>query len=449
MEPTSKKESPTGRWQLFMGKARNHFPEKLFLVVAAVVTGIATGLAAVVFKWCIGHMAKLVQEGYHMAGNNAILLILPLIGFLGTAVILKFIIGKDIAHGVDKIVADLKEKSYRLPGYFVWGPVVTGTFTLGFGGSAGSEGPIATCGAGVGSRMAQLFGITSDNTRLLLGCGSGAGIAAIFKAPVAGMLFALEVLKLPVNTFITLLILLACLIASLTCYIFTGFTFDLPLGTLAAFEPVHYIYTAVFGLFCGAYAIYYSAIMKQMGKAFASVKSQWLKAILGGIVVGVLLYVFPALYGEGYDVMGDILRGNLHAITKGSILSGSNSITVVMITAVGIAVVKSLAAGATTNGGVAGDFAPALFAGCFAGLVFSGMLNTFCGTHLPVADFALIGMAGVMAGVVRAPLMSMFLAVEMTGNYIVFLPIVLCSAISYCIVEYFGGKPVKTIEKIM
>lgn len=415
-------------------------PQALTMLVAAAV-GFTTGLTCVGLRWSVKWMSDFVG-GLWSPGAGPVLLVLPVAGFVLAEMFSRVAVGENLSKGTDRLIAFLRSGGSAMSGRQIYAPLVANVMTLGFGGSAGAEGPIAVAGAAIGSNMARRLGLTPEQMRLFIGCGAGAGIAAIFKAPVGGMLFTLEILRLPFTTVTVLALLLACLSAAMTCYIFTGFTFDVFLAHSEPFPPSAYLWVALLGVFAGGYSLYYSGVVEGVGRILRRVRRRWLCVLLAGAGMGLLLYLFPSLYGEGYGVMDSMLNGDRGALWSSGPCSPGPGATVWTIAAVlaAIMLVKAAAVGLTTYGGVAGDFAPTLFAGSLAGLLFAIVVNRLTGCGLSAGDFALIGMCAVFAGVIRAPFMAMFLTPEMTGNYTLFLPMVLASALSYGVVRLLRSR---------
>ncbi|MCM1520981.1 MAG: chloride channel protein [Lachnoclostridium sp.] len=420
-----------GRFGLW---CQRHFPSRVFMFAISILTGFVTGFAAFLLKWLIGTVSGFVTSHFTMSGANYFLLGLPLVGFTLTMLFMRYVLHHNISHGIDKVIKQLRKKDYYIRPSLMGSPLIASTMTLGFGGSAGAEGPIATVGAAVGGNLGRWMKLDSHRLMIMIGCGAGAGIAAIFKAPVGGMLFTLEVLRLPLTTFNVITLLVTSIVAALTCYSFTGFTFDVNFIETTSLEPHIYIWVVALGLFCAFYSLWYSFIMKKMGHWLGGMHSPWIRSIAAAIVLGLLLFLFPALYGEGYGIMTKMVNGDFMSILDGGIWHETvpGPLLILGVTA-GVMMVKAFATASTTWGGVAGDFAPTFFAGCMAGYVFAAGCNLLFHTDLPVADFALVGMAAVMAGVIRAPLMAIFLTAEMTGNFHLFMPIVLASAVSFFI----------------
>lgn len=414
-----------------------HLKDNTAAFIIATVTGIIVGFAAFLLKWMIGGVTHLLTQKMHLAGANWFFLLIPIIGILLTGIYVRYILRDDITHCVSKLMAKLKKKIYKLRFHLTYAPLIGSTLTLGFGGSAGSEGPIAYAGAAVGSNMARLMRFSPELMMIMVGCGAGAGIAGIFKAPIGGFLFTLEVLRMQLTTVSVIALLTSSIVAGMTAFALSGFTYDLAFPGVHLFEPEMSIWYLVLGVVCGLYALYYSTMMSRMERVYDHIKSPWLKNLAGCVVLAVSIFLFPSLYGEGYDVMGMLLQGQHHAITDGSMFYSIDPDTWgIILVCAGIMLLKTFACSASNSaGGVAGDFAPTLFAGCIVGLFFGLIVNETFSANLPVSHFAFVAMAGVMTGIVRAPLMALFLVVEMSGCQTLFLPALIVTGISFGIVK--------------
>lgn len=410
--------------------------DKIRLIVLAVIVGILSGAGAALLKWLIGKVTLLLHPLLIMHGPDWSLLWIPVVGILLAGIYQRYIVKDRISHGVDKLVNDLAEKKYLLSSKLLYAPTIASTFTLAFGGSAGSEGPIAYTGAAIGSNVGRICGVPSQTIYLLIACGAGAGIAGIFKAPIGGALFTIEVLGMALTTVSVIALFASSISAALTAYVLSGFTLDITWHHNISFEPSMLMWALVLGVFCGLYSVYYSMVMKTMRRLYGSIRSPWLENLASGAVLALMLFIFPSLYGEGYDVIKNIINTDWVAPFDASLFNGgiSTYLTFPLLLG-GVLLVKCFACSASNSGGgVAGDFAPTLFAGCIAGLLFAVTINDMFGAGLAPQVFAYIGMAGVMAGVIRAPLMALFLTAEMCNGFDYFLPLTVVAMISYGIV---------------
>ncbi|MDE6255957.1 MAG: chloride channel protein, partial [Muribaculaceae bacterium] len=346
------------------------------------------------------------------------------------------------------IKRDLQDGQYRLSSNLMYTNIVGCSVTIGLGGSAGAEGPSAYTGAAIASNMARWLHIDDRWMRLLVGIGAGAGIAGIFKSPVGGALFTLEVLGLELSTLPVIALVTACLISSCTALAFGGFAFDLKFVDYISFDPSNFLWMTLLGLFCGLYSVYYNSSKQMMAKLLNGVANPWFRALTGGLTLSVAIFFFPSLFGEGYTLVDKIINCRPSELLSYSpFYTGLSSTGLLMLITAGVLLLKGMMVSATINGGgVAGDFAPTLFAGCLAGYLFGMIMNTWFGFSLPVENYALLGMAGVMTGTVKAPLMAIFITAEMSNSYQFMFGFLIVSAVSYAVVLMWdhwvssGGK---------
>lgn len=425
-------------------RLRRRFASAPLLLVGPVmclVVGLAAGSAAALLKWLIGHMSEAAHSMMGITHGNMLLILLPVVGIVLSGMFQRYVLHRDIEHGSDRLKDALRRGDYYISPKLTYGPIVASTFTLGFGGSAGSEGPIATCGAALGGNLSRWFGLGPDKVRIMIACGAAAGIAGIFKAPVGGMLFALEYLAVELTTISVIAILATCLIASLTAYVLSGCVPDL---SLLRYVPQNYGYlpaVLLLGICCGLYAMYYNRTGMWARRRLEAMGNPWIRNLMSGASVGVILFLFPALYGEGYGVIGQLM--NMPGYTLGNYsplyLLGSSGEGALLLLAAGMLLCKGVAAFSTNSGGgVAGDFAPTLFAGAILGYVMVGVCRHCLGYEVPMPVLVLGGMAGVMAGAVRCPLMAIFITVEMTAAYEYLLPVTIAGLTSYAVVRIAG-----------
>lgn len=411
-------------------------PDRVFMVAVAMVTGLLCGVAAWLLKWLVRNISLLVTDGMHPDGVNWWLLALPVAGIVLTGIYERYIVGHIIFDGTAQLNREIAHSCFRLPVWQMYAPVLASSLTLGFGGSAGGEGPIACSGAAIGSNMGRWLRLTHQQMGVIVAAGSAAGIAGIFKAPVGGALFAVEVLSLPLTTVSVVMVFVATLTAALTAFVLSGFTLDIAYSMHAAFDWSLLPWMVLLGAFCGAYSAYYWKIVQSMRRRYHAMTNPWAKNVISGLVVGVLVFVFPTLYGEGYGIMTKVINGtDPHLLTAWSPWAGDGgSVGTVVLIALGVIAVKALACvSSNSGGGVAGDYAPTLMAGCVSGFFFATLLNMLFGLQLPVVWFAFCGMGAVMAGVIGAPLMAIFITVEMTATYTLLLPVALAGLTAYVV----------------
>lgn len=406
--------------------------KKKFLLLLACFVGLIVGAGAEALRFMIATVSSWMFSLVDFLDAGWLLLFIPVAGVLLCGIYCRYVVKDDMEFGCQRIRQALDRHDYRMQRHIAYAPIFSCALTLGFGGSAGSEGPIAYAGAGIGSNVGKFFGLSPDMLRILIGCGAGAGIAGIFKAPVGGALFAIEVIGVEFTTLTVFALMVCCVAAWFTSYLFSGMTLDLPVHEWHAFDAGLIPALIMLGLFCGLYSIYYTFAMNRTEAILGKIVNPWVKNIASGLVIGACLFVFPALYGEGYGVAGDVLNGGESGILGRSPFAAIGGDWALILFLAGILLVKSIACASTNaGGGVGGDFAPTMFAGCMAGMLFALFSNLIFHTSLPVADFAFFGMAGVMSGAIRAPMMAMFLAVEMTGDFGMFFPVLVTSLVSF------------------
>lgn len=419
---------------------RAHIPDYIFMITLAIIIGVLAGCAAYIFKLSISFISNYFIGFIKDHTLNWWIILTPVAGILLTGIFTRYIIRTNLTHGVAQLIRDLKHKTYRLRHNIVISPIIGGSITLGMGGSAGAEGPIAYTGAAIGSNVGQFFGLKPEMLKILIGCGTSAGIAGIFSAPIGGLMFALELLHMDLTVNAILAATVSCMTSFLTIYTLKGFHTDLFFSPLADFDLSLIPMVIYLGIFCGLYAIYYSAINTRMDKFYSKLSNPWIRNLTGGLSLGIILFIFPSMYSVGYPVVDHVINGDFSAIAKGSVLEGINfGDWNLVVIAGGILLLKCWAVASTnSSGGVGGDFAPTLFAGSMAGFLFASLSNVLFGTHLPVASFGYIGMAGAMSGIIQAPLMTFFITVEMTHSYHFALPLAICAAVSYWTVKIYG-----------
>ena len=422
----------------------------VFILGFACVVGCLAGFGAFLLKRAIHYVSVFAHWIIHKAPvywehAEWWYLVLPLVGILLAVAWQKWISHANMVDSTGHIKDYLASKNYDIPAGMMYNPIAACGITLGFGGSAGAEGPIAYAGAAVGSKLGRIFGLDDNMLRVMIGIGAGAGIAGIFKSPIAGVLFTLEVLRMNMAAIPVTALIMSSVCASVTCYAFTGTHLYLPynLGE-AATLPIHWV--IVLGLFCGLYSLLYNWITATMQRFFKSRKHQWVSWVSGGVIAGIILLMFPSMYGEGYPEMTKLINGVHHDILAGGPLDVSSAETVKFIVVLTLLLVLKALATVCSNsaGGVAGSFAPTLFAGAVAGTLFALLMKQWFGIDLPAPLCAMIAMGGAFAGIVKAPVMSIFLISEMTGATEYILPICICAIVSFALVKGVGALSLKS-----
>lgn len=416
-----------------------HIKEKTFVVLLALVVGVLGGFAALLLKSLIHWIATFLTSGFSATTGNYMYAILPALGVLITLLFVRFVVRDNISHGVTRVLYAISQNKSRLKRHNIYSSLCASSITIGFGGSVGAEGPIVFSGAAIGSQLGQLFRMSPRVLMIMVGCGAAAGIAGIFKAPIAGLLFTLEVLMIDLTAMSVMPLLIASIAGATVAYATTGYTAEFAFMQSEPFVTARIPYAVLLGVFCGIVSLYFTRVMNMMENAFRRIKSTWKRYMIGASILSLLIFLFPPLYGEGYGAILSLLSGHTQDILDGSIFySDRFSILSIILFIAAVIILKGFATSATNGaGGVGGTFAPSLFVGCLSGFLFAYTINCALGLDLSVKNFALMGMAGVMAGVMHAPLMGMFLTAELTGGYQLFLPLLIVSALSYFTIKFF------------
>ena len=438
------------KWALKVNKWRRRImSEFIYMLWLAFFIGIFAGFAAFIFNRLISIVTDIFTAHIMPGKLNWWLIPVPVAGILITGIFTRYIVRTNLTHGVTQLSRDLNKGLYRLRRNIIYSPIIGSTITLGFGGSAGSEGPIAYSGAAIGSNVGRVLGVNEAMMKILIACGAGAGISGIFQSPMGGLLFTIEYLRMDLGAMPLLAVTLACFVAYGIVFICHGcvpsHTFT-PIDTL---EPHHYWAVMAFGVFCGIYALYYSAVINRTDGIFIKIQNPWVRNISGGIVIGISIFLFPSLYGVGYPILSDTIHARFNDLINGNVLMGIHmGAWEMIIVATCILIIKCWACG-TCNacGGVSSDFAPTMFAGGICGFLFTTFCNHMWGLHLPVGLFTFLGMSGVMAGAVEAPLMTIFIVLSMGMSYDFALPIAITVLFSYVTVRI--GSHVRGYDSMM
>ena len=411
------------------------------MLILALIVGIASGFAALLLKYLIHIISDALLSHFAVTGGNYMYLLWPVLGVLITSVFVRYVIRDNISHGVTRVLYAISQKKSRLKPHNMYASLIGSSVTIGFGGSVGAEGPIVYTGAAIGSNLGSAFRMSPRVLMILVGCGAAAGIAGIFKAPIAGMLFTIEVLMLDLTAVSIMPLMLSSIAAATVAYAFTGYESEFFFSQSETFLTMRIPYVIVLGVFCGFVSLYFTKVMNMVEQMFSRLVNPWLKFLVGGAILSLLIFLFPPLYGEGYGPINSLLNGQYTQIFDGSIFYGyRENVWMVMVFILLIILTKVFATSATNGGGgVGGTFAPSLYVGCMTGFLFAMLVNTLglCDGGLSLKNFALMGMAGVMSAVMHAPLMAIFLTAEMTGGYQLFLPLLIVSTISYGTIRLF------------
>lgn len=406
-----------------LGTAHKLLPLRL-LVPMALMTGVATGAGAWLLKWLCHLLHGLIFGLLHPDTFNWSLLLWPPAGILLTFLAGKYLFRQQVSDACARLSAHLRNDRLPLSPNIIWETLCGCTLTIGLGASAGTESPIAYSGAAMGNSLGRIFGVNARSMRVLVACGAGAGIGAIFKSPIGGLFFVLEILRLELSTNAVTAAGVASLTGALTAYVLSGCTPDIHYS--APFPPDPHTYAAVIllGILTGLYARWYDFCSDKAIAMLSGMRHAAWKPIVSGAILGLAVLIMPGLYGDGYTLMSHLLDGRGSFIASYSAWAGTHSMYALLAIAAGMLLVKgSLVALANNGGGVAGDFSPTLFAGCIGGWLFAIVCNSLTGTTLPPASFACIGMGAAMAAILRTPLMAIFITVEATMAYSMLLPV--------------------------
>lgn len=444
----------TGLKNFLIRLYRRLYPEPMpryhYLVLVCVVSGIAIGFATHLLDMLLHFVSHTLRSYFlYPGGPNYSLLVLPIIGILLTTVYVHKIVRIPLSHGCDRVKRYLKGKNYALPPRLMWSSIIASSTTLGFGGSAGAEGPSAFTGAAIGSNIGRLFKLDDDQMRLIIGIGAGAGIAGIFRSPIGGVLFSLEVIGIPLTTLPTMALIVATLCAGLTSYLLAGSQFDVDFAASVMPNIHDFPYAIILGIVCGLYSGYYSYVLHHTGKRLEAIPNMWVRALSSGLMLAVAVFIFPTLYATGYDSLGQLLNGNPQILLQFSIFDAMPGYPMLYVMlALGVIVAKAFACAATNyGGGVAGNFAPTLFAGGFLGFIFATLFNQWFGLALHVPNYVFLGMAGAMSGIIQAPLMAIFLTAEMANHAEFLWPLSVVSLLSWSTRKFIEPR-IKIIDKI-
>lgn len=411
-------------------------------LILAFVIGFFASVAGYVLHSMIKEIQHLLTAGFDRTTFNWLYLLFPIMGIYLTSLFIKYVVKDNISHGITRVLYAISTKQSRLKGHNCWSSVVASSITIGFGGSVGAEAPIVLTGSAIGSNLAKLFKMDARTAMLLVGCGATAAISGIFKAPIAGLVFTLEVLMLDLTMASLLPILIASVTATCFSYIFVGSESLFSYHMDSAWDIQRVPPYIILGVFCGIVGLYFMRTMTACENMFANMKRHpYLKLALGGLTLSVLIFFFPSLYGEGYNMVNIFLDGKTVAdweqVMNGSMFYGHSNLLVVYV---GLVVFTKVFATSATNGagGCGGTFAPALFIGGFSGFFFARIWNIYqLGVYAPEKNFALMGMAGVMAGVMQAPLTGIFLIAELTAGYQLFIPLMIVCICAYLTINIF------------
>ena len=430
---------------------KKHISDRELVLVLAFAVGFLASLAAYVLHFIIKQIEELVTSGFQVTTINWLYLIYPVVGIWLTSLFVKYVVRDNISHGITRVLYAISTKQSRLKPHNTWSSIVASAITIGFGGSVGAEAPIVLTGSAIGSNLGKIFHLDNRTLMLLVGCGATAAVSGIFKAPIAGLVFTLEVLMVDLTMASLLPILIASVTATCFSYFFTG-------GSAMYHFQMDYLWgldrvppTILLGIACGFLSLYFMRMMSWCENGYGKLSSRpYLKLLVGGLVLSPLIFLFPSLYGEGYSSLGLFIEGKTEAdwmqVMSGSMFAEKTNFLVLYV---GLVMLTKVFATSATNGagGCGGTFAPALFIGCFGGFFFARLWNIQqLGVYVPEKNFTLYGMAAVMAAVMHAPLTGIFLIAELTGGYQLFIPLIIVTISSYLTINIFEHHSIYAVR---
>lgn len=428
-------------YQSILQWREKNITERNFILILSVMVGVLTAFAGLILKSLIHLIQNFLTENFDTQSANYLYLLYPVIGIFLAGLFVRYIVKDDIGHGVTKILYAISRRQSRIKPHNTWSSVVASSITIGFGGSVGAEAPIVLTGSAIGSNLGSFFKMEHKTLMLLVGCGAAGAISGIFKAPIAGLVFTLEVLMIDLTMASLLPLMISCVTAATVTYMFTGFEamFRFHLDNQFALERLPFV--ILLGIACGLVSLYFTRAMDFTENIFRKYRNPYTKLLIGGTILSILIFVFPPLYGEGYDTINLLLDGKGYdewiTTMNHSLFYGLPDMFLIYLLL--IVLLKVFASSATNGGGGCGGiFAPSLFLGCITGFIFANFSNQFdWSPMLPEKNFALLGMAGIMSGVMHAPLTGIFLIAELTGGYDMFFPLMVVSVCSYLTIKLF------------
>lgn len=424
-----------------------HIGDRQFILLLSVVVGFAAGVGAVIIKNLVHLIQSLLTRGFDREANNYLYILFPTIGILITVLFVKFILKQRVGHGIPSVLYAISRTNGKIRPHNLFSSIITSALTVGFGGSVGLEGPTVATGAAIGSNLGRLLRLNYRQIILMLGCASAGAMSAIFKSPIAAIVFALEVIMLNLSMSSLIPLLLSSVTGALTSYFFLGqdvlYSFELE----HAFQMRNIPFYIGVGAFCGLVSVYFTRMYMLVTGLFDKIGTWYKKLLLGGVILGVLIFLVPSLYGEGYQAINNCLNGDFSYLFNYSFyFNQQDNIFALLIVLVIIILFKVVATSVTfSSGGVGGMFAPTLYLGANSGLFFAKVCNQL-GFDIPESNFALVGMAGMLAGVIHAPLTAIFLIAEVTGGYGLFMPLMITATVSYATIRIFESNSVYTIQ---
>lgn len=423
-------------------------PSRQLMIALSIIIGFLVGLIAVFMKNAVRILEHLLTSGFVVNYHNYLYFIYPGIGILAAILFIRYILRRPVRDGIPNVLYALSRQNGIIHGHNMYSSVVTSVLTVGFGGSVGLEGPTVVTGAAWGSNLGKVLGLNYKQIVALVGISASASLSAIFKAPIAAIVFALEIILFDMTMTALVPLLVSSIVATLTSYFFLGQNVLYPFKVVQSFQLNETPYYLLLGIFSALISVYFIRTYVFTGKVFEKLPGWITKLVVGATLLGVFIFFLPSLYGEGYESVNEGLKGNMEFVFDNSIFYAfKDNMHITLLLLLSVVLFKVLATSLTfRSGGIGGVFAPTLFIGTMTGLLFVKFLNFYGLAHLPESNFALVGMAGLLAGVVHAPLTAIFLSVEITGGYELIVPIMLVATTSYALSKLLSPRSIYTIQ---
>ena len=441
------KAKENGMLERFIVWREKHISQKHFILILSFVVGVLSAMAAFALKHLIHFIQHLLTGDFDAQTFNGLYLVYPVIGILITGLFIRKVVRDDISHGVTKVLYAISCRKGKIRSHNTWSSLIASGITIGFGGSVGAESPIVMTGSAIGSNLGKLFKMEKKVMMLLIGCGAAGAVSGIFKAPIAGLVFTIEVLMIDLTMSSLLPLLISSVTAATLSYLLWGTEATFEFHMQDAFDLARVPYVILLGIICGLISLYFTVVTTAIEKQFKKLSNPYYKLAIGGTILSVLIFLFPPLYGEGYETINHLINGDSQNIfLENSLFYGHAKYLLLYMFF--IVLFKAFASTVTNcAGGCGGIFAPSLFLGCVAGYLFATLCN-LSDWGVPVSDknFALFGMAALMSGVFHAPLTGVFLIAELTGGYSLFLPLMIVSVSSYLTVKVFHSNNIYAIR---
>ncbi|MCC8035557.1 MAG: chloride channel protein [Rikenellaceae bacterium] len=438
-----KKAEVVYRWLMLLTK---RLTDKQLMLILAIVVGLLAGLGTYIFEELLHGIKHALVSWFRADEASLLYFIYPGVGIVLASLFVRYVIKDNISEGVTRVLYAMSRTGSRIKPHNCYSSIVGGATTIGFGGSVGPEAPIVLTGSAIGSNIGKFMRLNYKQITTLLGCGAAAALAAIFKAPITGLVFVMEILMLDITMASIIPLLISSVSATTLIFILKGFDPILHIAGVETFDLRNIPMYIALGLSCGLISYYFTTVNSAIAERFHGLDRQYKKWILGGAILGLLIFIFPPLYGEGYESFTELMHGRIDTLFNNSLFYKYKDVPWVIIIYLTAILFFKVVAMAATNaaGGVGGTFAPSLFVGAFTGGVIAYISNTMFGMELPIINFTLVGMAGVMAGVMKAPLTSIFLIAELSNGYGLFIPLMIVTAVSFLLSYYFEPYSIYT-----